>query len=169
METFVRGKSIEAFVDANAKVDRALKAGAMAIGAKVKITTLPGYMPLIRYQDFWNMYKANAVSLVGEKEYGDVGHMGGSTDMGDLSQIMPAIHPFAGGVSGTSHGSDYLVKDYNTAVIAPAKAMAMTVIDLLADGAVKAKELIKKSKPPMTKKKYLALMDSLLNEEEFQG
>ena len=32
METFVRGKTLEAITDANIKVDRALKAGAMAVG-----------------------------------------------------------------------------------------------------------------------------------------
>ena len=33
METFVRGKTLEAVLEANRKVDRALKAGAMAVGA----------------------------------------------------------------------------------------------------------------------------------------
>jgi hypothetical protein len=31
METFVRGARIEAFLDASSKVDRALRAGAMAV------------------------------------------------------------------------------------------------------------------------------------------
>ena len=65
----------------------------------------------------------------------DLGHRSGSTDMGDLSQIMPAIHPYAGGARGQGHGSDYEIVDYETAAVVPAKAMAMTVIDLLADGA----------------------------------
>ena len=46
METYVRGKTVEAIEAASAKVDRALKAGALALGAKVDITTLPGYLPL---------------------------------------------------------------------------------------------------------------------------
>ena len=50
METFVRGRTIEAIMDANMKVDRALKAGAMAVGANVKIQTIPGYMPLNQNQ-----------------------------------------------------------------------------------------------------------------------
>jgi hypothetical protein len=37
METFVRGASLEAIVDANRKVDRCLRAGAMAMGAAVEI------------------------------------------------------------------------------------------------------------------------------------
>ena len=42
METFVRGKTLDAIMDANRKVDRALRAGAMAMGATVNIQTIPG-------------------------------------------------------------------------------------------------------------------------------
>jgi amidohydrolase len=45
IETYVRGKSVEAILDANVRVDRALKAGALALGAQVEIETLPGYLP----------------------------------------------------------------------------------------------------------------------------
>jgi hypothetical protein len=89
--------------------------------------------------------------------------------MGDVSHIMPAIHAFAGGATGTGHGSDYLIQDYQLAVINPAKVMAMTVIDLLADGAARGKEVLAKSKPRMTKREYLASMESLLKEEEYEG
>ena len=66
---------------------------------------------------------------------GHVAHRTGSTDMGDISQIMPAIHPYVGGATGLGHGADYVVQDYQLAVITAAKAMAATVVDLLADGA----------------------------------
>ena len=42
METFVRGGSLDAIVDANMKVDRCLRAGAMAMGAEVEINTHQG-------------------------------------------------------------------------------------------------------------------------------
>lgn len=169
IETFVRGKTIQAIMDANAKVDRALKAGALAIGARLEITTLPGYLPMMAHPALWNVYRPNAVALVGEERVGHLAHLTGSSDMGDITQIMPAIHPYAGGVGGTSHGSDFHIRDYHKAVITPAKAMAMTVIDLLTDGAGKAKEIIAHCKPPMTKAQYLAFLDSLIQEEVFQG
>ena len=37
----------------------------------------------------------------------------GSTDMGDVSQLMPVIHPYVVAASGIGHGSDYLVHDYD--------------------------------------------------------
>jgi len=42
MESYVRARNIEAIKKANEKVDRSLKAGAMAVGADVKITDIPG-------------------------------------------------------------------------------------------------------------------------------
>ena len=41
METFVRGRTLDAIMDANVKVDRALKAGAMAVGGDVVYTDHP--------------------------------------------------------------------------------------------------------------------------------
>jgi len=169
METFVRGKTIEAIKNANCKVDRALRAGAMAMGAKVRITTLPGYLPMSNDANVQKLYRANAISLVGEKELDRPRHGSASTDMGDVSHIMPAIHPLAGGVVGTIHSHDYLVENYETAVLNPAKAMAMTVIDLLADNAAKGKEVLAKSKPRMTKQEYLDFMESLLTEEDYES
>jgi len=49
IETYVRGKSVEAILDANVRVDRALKAGALALRAQVEIETLPGYLPLFNH------------------------------------------------------------------------------------------------------------------------
>jgi metal-dependent amidase/aminoacylase/carboxypeptidase family protein len=169
METFVRGKTLEVVKDANEKVDRALRAGALAVGGKVRITTLPGYMNLTQDSNLQELYRMNAVSIVGEEEVGQKGHSTGSTDMGDVSHIMPALHLYAGGAEGISHGNDYLIQDYQLAVINPAKVMAMTVIDLLAEDAVKGKEVLNKHRPHMTKQEYLTFMGSLLREEEYQG
>lgn len=169
METYVRGKTLEAIKDASEKVDRALRAGALAVGGKVRITTLPGYLPIINDPNLMELYRANAVSLVGKEEVGQPGHRTGSTDMGDVSHIMPTIHPYAGGAKGTSHGSDYLIQDYQLAVLNPAKAMAMMVIDLLADGAAKGREVLSKSKPDMSKQEYITLMESQIKEEEYES
>ncbi len=170
METFVRGKTLEAIKDANGKVDRALRAGALAVGASVKINTLPGYLPLIGDRNLQAVLRRSAESLLGKRKVAPPGgHSTGSTDMGDLSQIMPAVHPYAGGATGTSHGDDYLIEDYGRAVINPAKVMAMSVVDLLADGAANAKQVIARHKPKMTKQEYLDLMESLRSEELFEG
>jgi metal-dependent amidase/aminoacylase/carboxypeptidase family protein len=169
METFVRGRTLDAILDAEHKVNRALRAGAMAVGAKVRITTLPGYLPYQTDEQLAALYKANALRLVGPDGWRERGHHTGSTDMGDISQIMPAIHPFAGGAIGTSHGADFTVVDREVAYLNPAKMMAMTVVDLLADDAAQARRVLADTSPKMTKAEYLASMrrmDGVVEYEE---
>ena len=167
METFVRGASVDAFLSASRKVDRALRAGAMAVGGGVTITTLPGYLPIRQGGILQELYIANAVHLVGKDAVVKQGHRSGSTDMGDVSQIMPAIHPYAAAATGNAHGIDYIVHDYELAVLTAAKAMAMTVIDLLADGGRRAREIVNNYQAPMTKTEYLSLLRGMLREETF--
>src|SRR5947208_9428630 len=100
IETYVRGKTVEAILDANRKVDRALRAGALALGATVEIETLPGYMPMACDATMAGSFKANATALVGEEHYRQIGHRTGSTDMGDLSMVMPVLPPYVGGARG---------------------------------------------------------------------
>jgi metal-dependent amidase/aminoacylase/carboxypeptidase family protein len=170
METYVRGRTLEAIKKANDQVDRCLRAGALAVGGRVGITTLPGYSPMRNHPGLQEVYKANAFALVGEEEVGQTeAHVGGSTDMGDISQIMPAIHPYAAGATGIAHGNDFMIDDYDLSLIIPAKAMAMTVIDLLAEGAAKGKEILAKSHPPFTKGEFISLLNGLLREEEYSG
>ena len=169
METFVRGRSLEALMDANAKVDRALRAGAMAVGADVKIQTIPGYMPLQQHKGMAEVFRANAVDLVGEDNVSYVNHRGGSTDMGDISHLMPVIHPYIGGAVGLSHGATYVIEDYSLAVIKGAKALAYMVIDMLGDNASQGNSIVGGQRPDMTIPEYLKFMRNLASEETFKG
>lgn len=165
LEAFVRGKTIEAILDADRKVDRALRAGALALGATVEIETSPGYLPLRCNATMAEYFHVNAVRLVGEEGYRPIGHRTGSTDMGDLSQVMPVLHPYVGGARGTSHGADYAIVDDNLAYVTPAKALAAMVIDLLGDGAAGAGNVLSQATPPMTHEQYLALQRSIMRRE----
>ena len=168
METFVRAASIDAVREWDRKVDRALRAGAMAVGGKVRIATIPGYLPLNNNGDLAALFRGNAVAVVGEEHVGQGAHRTNSTDMGDISQILPAIHPYAAGATGASHGADYVIEDYALSVVNPAKAMAMTVVDLLADGAAAAKEVQARAKSLLTKESYLKLLRGFAREEEWE-
>lgn len=167
LETFVRGKTVEAVKMASAQVDRALRAGAMAVGGSVTITTLPGYMPIQSDAAMLELYRPNAAALVGQEQVKQLGHRTGSTDMGDVSQLMPVIHPYVVAATGRGHGEDYVVQDYNLAVLTGAKAMAMTVIDLLANGAERARDVVARYRAPMTKQTYLSFLRGLLTEATY--
>ena len=87
-------------------------------------------------------------------------HRPSSTDMGDLSSVMPAIHPYSGGWSGTAHGVDFHWDDEYEAFVAPAKVMAMNVVDLLYGDAEEAKK-IAAHKTLFTKEEYLDYLNSM--------
>jgi amidohydrolase len=167
LETFVRGKTLEAIADAAAKVDRALRAGALGLGAGVQITTLPGYLPQRMDPNLVALTHANCAAVVGEPHMGRPRHTTGSTDVGDLGHIMPEAHPRAGGARGTIHGNDYWTVDHVLAAVNPAKFMAMTVIDLLYDGAREARRVKAEAGPKLTREEYLALVRRFASQEEF--
>jgi metal-dependent amidase/aminoacylase/carboxypeptidase family protein len=169
LETFVRGKTNEAIMDANIKVDRALKAGSMAIGARVEINTLPGYMPLRDDREMQKLFMHNAQMLFGAAECTQTGHRTGSTDMGDISHIMPSVHPSMSGASGISHGNDFMITDKQMAYLAPAKTLALMAVDLLHGNAEKAKKIKARHKPIMSKEEYLSYQNRIFQKEIFDG
>jgi amidohydrolase len=169
LETFVRGRTVEAIADAAAKVDRSLRAGALAMGARVQITTLPGYLPQRMDPNLVALAYGNCAAVVGEAQMGRPRHATGSTDVGDLGYIMPQAHPRAGGVKGTIHGADYHVVDHTLAAVNPAKSMAMTVIDLLHDGAREARRVKAEAGRKLTRDEYLALVRQFASYEEYAG
>lgn len=168
-ETMVRGKSAEAIEDAALKVDRALRAGALAMGAEVEISTLPGYMPLLNEPEMAELFRENLLAFHDESTWHDQGHGTFSTDIGDISHLMPVIEPSIAGFSGTVHGSDWRITDRYLAYILPAKLMAMTVIDLLATDASRARSIIDGFEPLMTKEEYLTFMRRNNRKETFDG
>lgn len=169
LETYVRGKTIEAISDAESKIDRAFRAGAMAIGAKVEIQTIPGYMPLTNNPEMAEVFKPNAEILMGEDEYMPGGHGTGSTDMGDISLLMPALHPGLGGATDTGHGPDYEIVDKELNYSGSAKLLAMTAIDMLYGDAGTAKKIIEDFKPEMTIDEYIKQQEQIFRIETFNG
>ena len=87
--------------------------------------------------------------------------------MGDLSHIMPALHPYVYAATGQSHGVDFIIRDYPLAVITAAKAMAGLVIDMLCDGAETARKIIDEDKPKLTIPEYIELTRGFYSEETF--
>lgn len=165
METYIRARTQEAILDAEVKVDRALKGAAYAMGCSVEIETVPGYMPLRNSPKLRELFKENAGRIWGPEEYRDYPHGGGSTDAGDLSQIMPVLHPAMTGAKGVIHGSDWEIADVNAGYLAPAKTMATMVVDLLVDG--QAEDVLRCEKPAMTKEEYLEKQRGIFRSERF--
>lgn len=169
LDMFIRGRSIEAIADAERKVDRALRAGALGVGAGLEIQTRPGYLPLLPEPALERIYRRNAEALVGAKGWASEAALPASTDAGDLSHLMPVLHAFHAGCSGQTHSDDFLVHDPELAYVTAAKAMAGTVVDLLADGAREARSVKGDFRPLLSMDGYLAHVRSLHRVERFEG
>ena len=111
------------------------------------------------------LLRANSEVIFGKDNVMEGVHSAGSTDMGDVSHIMPVVHPWVGCVSGVLHGASYRLTDPKTAYGKSPKALAMTVIDLLADGAENADAICKDFKPLLTKTSYCEYMDKIARGE----
>ena len=167
----VRAKSIEILEPIAEKVIRCYRAGALAVGASVEVQSIAGYHGLVQDPTMQKLFIENAKLVLGRDSISVVGASqthGGSTDMGDLSKIMPVIHPYANSASGVGHGHDYLIEDYEIAVVAPAKVMTATVLDLLGNDAQVARELLAKSNPAMTAEQYISVQRSRFKTELFE-
>lgn len=156
LDMMVRGRSLEALDDACLKVDRSLRAGAMAIGCEVVIETVSAYFPHTQDEHLGRLATSNVETVVGAQRMGPPRHSSGSTDLGDLSHIMPVIQPTTDGARGNGHAAGYYVEDHHKAAVDPAKYMAFTVIDLLANDAADARDILSESSQRMSRDQYVA-------------
>ncbi len=167
VETYVRGRSMEAVLRAAQKVDRALRAGALAVGAQVEITTVPGYLPMLNDPAMNALFRANVLRHFTPEDVNAEGHMTHSTDLGDLAHIMPVIQPSMNGSRGTFHGNNYAIADKEISYLWNGILMAETAIDLLWGDARVGRDLKANHQPLMTKDEYLAFMRGIANTEVF--
>ncbi|MCH8228908.1 MAG: amidohydrolase [Chloroflexi bacterium] len=168
IETYVRASNVPAILSTSEKVDRALRAGALATGASVRIQTNPGYLPARYDERLIEVYRHNAASLIGDDNVIDLDHTTGCTDVGDVSQIVSTIQPTANATSGNGHGIDYMVDDYELAVIKAGKAMGLTVIDLLADNGEQGNRIAGSFNAPMTVGEYLSRMRGFRSDKTYE-
>ena len=145
-----------------------LAASAAAIGCNVELDDHPGYFPLNNDPNLAKVMTEAMETISGPGTVIDDGTWStGSTDMGDVSAIMPAIHPHCSGSIGIGHGKDYYVADKKLGCLYPAQCLVLTAAMLLSDGAAKAKQVIAESKPYFkSKEEYLAAIDKLTMDKD---
>lgn len=172
IETLVRGNNIRAITDADAKVNRAFFAGAMAMGATCKITTMPGYLPTIPNQADDSVLSAARLAASNKYTVEEANlseHSSASTDVGDLDHIQPVLKFSTGGMKSELHASDFDIVDEELAYIVTAKIFALTAYHLLKDKAIKAKDIRDKFEPNFTKEEYISYMNSFKKTEVYES
>ena len=159
VDMYVRGATLEAIRKGNEAVERACSGGAQMIGAEQESEDLAGYLPIAESSGLSAVLEDNAASLIGRENlvYGEP--ITGSTDVGDLSMLLPVIQPSMGGFTGNLHSREFTVADPEKAILLPAKMMAMTAVDLLWDGAKGALAVKEAFVPQMTKEEYIRYLE----------
>ncbi len=168
LESYIRGASFDAILDANRKVDRALAAGALALGARVSVSDRPGYAPLVNSPELVEAVGEAMRALIGEDRVKITNEWTtGCTDMGDVSCIMPVLHPHIAGAAGKSHGDDYHLVDREMACVNSAKGQLLLMALLLENGAARAKQVVERYHAPYeSKAAYFATLDAILRDRE---
>ena len=155
----VRAKRIPAMKKANENTDRAINGACMMVGATAEIDTIVGYQPFNQDYNLGELFREVSAEFVGAENIRDDVDMTGSSDVGDLSHLIPTIQPMVGGFDGQLHSKEFKASDEYTAYILPAKLMALTAIRMLNDDCRLGKEIKDKFKPTMTKQEYLNLLE----------
>jgi len=134
----IRVEDREYFKEVVEKVKNAARGAALATGAKVNINKFANtYVDMLNNLALAETFKKNLAALGMSVE--SLSRRGVATDMGNVSQVAPAIHPFiAIAPKGTAWHSTESAKasaspEAYEAAIKTAKAFGMTAIDIFTD------------------------------------
>lgn len=121
------------------KVIGCFAGAATAIGAKLEYRCGERYAAMVNNMTLARLFRRNMQLLGHKMRLGDATLWGGSTDVGNVSQLVPAIWPWVG-IAPTDvllHSPQFAQAAASEAglgsILDAAKALAMTVVDVLAD------------------------------------
>ena len=162
VESYIRGATMDAIAKTNEKINRAFAAAAAAFGCRVILDDQNGYAPRYNDPDFVDTFREASVLFFPDSEINLGGWGSGCSDLGDVSTLIPAIHPNVSGAAGSGHGTDYYITDPVKATVTSAKIQAVTLAKLLENGAARANRIIANKKVTYgSREEYLAAIDAL--------
>lgn len=139
----VRAETVDDLGDLRDRVFACFEAGALATGSTLEIDggDRP-YAQMAHDTALAMLYQRNAEAL--GRQFTDLSQPAGSTDMGNVSLAMPAIHPMIGinSLPAVNHQPEFAAHcatpDADQALLDGALAMAWTAIDAATDDALRA-------------------------------
>lgn len=143
VENQVRAANMESLIAANEKVNRAMAGAAAAMGAGLTVTDRTGYAPLYNDQRMSELFCQAAGMLDPENPIAPNPMWStGCTDMGDISCLMPAVHPYCRGAAGPAHSDDYRIASVEKACLNSVKVQLILLELLLENGAAEARAIV---------------------------
>ncbi|HWQ51443.1 MAG TPA: amidohydrolase [Terriglobales bacterium] len=170
LETYVRASNVEAMKAAAKAVDRAFVGGAVSMGCECRISSKAGYMPTMVSRELTELCQEVVPAVTGKKTSISP-HGNGSTDMGDVSTLMPAMQFNVGGSVGDYHGKSICIpEDSREAMyLNGGRVMAAVAFELLRDGGKKANKVTSAYKPEFASPaEYLATADSFYADKTYK-
>jgi amidohydrolase len=136
---YVRAANLDYLTELNARVIACAEGAAKATGCAVKVTEYDNtYEPMKRNQTLADAFRVN-MERVGVPESPELPERLGSSDVGNVSQVIPTIQPY---VRIAPEGTPWHSRAFAEAAVSPlaregmlaaAKVMAMTTLDLLSE------------------------------------
>lgn len=160
IETLVRANNIDDICDINNKINRAFAGGAISMGAEVMIQDTPGMLPLNTCDELMSLAKEVALNFISEDEISVYEPSKGSSDLGDVSALMPAIEICIECVDGGLHTSDFSIYDKEKAYNFASKMLAIMAVKLLENDGDWLEKALKNYTPYFScKEEYLDFMN----------
>ncbi|MGW5152526.1 M20 family metallopeptidase [Rhodococcus koreensis] len=150
----VRAPEIDEWREVKARVLACFEAGAIATGCEWTYeATEPPYAPMLNNPVLADLWDRNVQATGRELTSAELG--GGSSDMGNVSQVVPSIHPGIAVLGSTAipHNADFAyaaaTPAADTAIIDGATALAWTVLDAALDAGVRGELLRLQAERPV--------------------
>lgn len=159
IDMYIRAKTLDAIMDVNKKVDRALRGGALALGAELEITNTGGYLPLTQDKGLTSAVKDNMLKFMNEDKILSNCHSFASGDIGDLSYLLPTVQIGVSGFAGRVHGNDFRTENTHIAYELPIMYFTETVKDLLKENGKHTKEILSNYEQRLTFDQYIKLLN----------
>ena len=147
LEFFLRSRTVDSILELSERVENAFRGAALAAGVEVDVVWdgEPIYLPYRLNRTLAERFVAHSEprrDVVAVIE--DTGQPAGSTDVGNVSQLLPTIQPSVAigdrGIPGHSRerADSTLTPDGRRAIVDSSIALALTAADVLADDDVRA-------------------------------
>ena len=165
IENMIRSADYDIINAISHKINRAYAGCAAAMGCQVHFEDVAGSAPRNNDDNLRRAFKTVAKEFYSEEEldFDNASWGPACSDMGDISSVIPSIHPFITGVTGTGHGVDFEVCDPYSACVICAKILCGVAKLLLCNDAAYAKKVIAEKKLPYTSKEEFFKVKNALN------